>query len=152
MATTVDLEALGFARSQVEAVQLDLAHPDPFAMGPFCRLRVSTTAPQSPGVYAWVVDDSVRYVGKAVAGYGLLQKVKGQSMGRAYDDYTYCPPSKALKASQTRARVNGLLNAALRSGSSVEWWWIVAAQPDQLEVMLIEMWDPPWNIALRRVR
>ena len=102
-------------------------------MGPFCRLRVQTTAPQEPGVYAWVADGQVCYVGKAVEGFGLLQKVKGQSLGSAYDDYTYCPPSKALKQSQTRARVNGLLNASLAAGHVVEWWWLVAARPGEVE-------------------
>ena len=121
MATTDDLVALGFTSSSVAAVTLDLPHPDPFGMGPFCRLRVQTTAPQEPGVYAWVADGQVCYVGKAVEGYGLVQKVKGQRLGRAYDDYTYCPPSKALKQSQTRARVNGLLNASLVAGQVTSW-------------------------------
>ena len=100
-------------------------------------------------MYAWVADGQVCYVGKAVEGYGLIQKVKGQSLGRAYDDYTYCPPSKALKQSQTRARVNGLLNASLDAGHVVEWWWLVAARPDEVEELLIQRWNPPWNIALR---
>jgi hypothetical protein len=106
VATTDDLVALGFTASSVAVVTLNLPHPDPFGLGPFCRLRVHTTAPQEPGVYAWVADGQVCYVGKAVEGFGLVQKVKGQSLRRAYDDYTYCPPSKALKQSQTRARVN----------------------------------------------
>jgi hypothetical protein len=121
-------------------------------MGPFCRLRVETDAPQEAGVYAWAVDDEVRYVGKAVEGYGLIQKVRGQRLGRAYDDYTYCPPSKALKKSQTRARVNGLLNASLVAGHVVEWWWLVAARPAEVENLLIQRRDPLWNIALRRLQ
>lgn len=149
VATTGDLVALGFTPSSVSAVTLNLPHPDPFGIGPFCRLRVQTTAPRKPGVYAWVVDGRVCYVGKAVKGFGLIQKVKGQSLGRAYDDYTYCPPSKALASSQTRARVNGLLNASLVAGNFVEWWWLVAARPDEMEDTLIQRWNPPWNIVLR---
>jgi hypothetical protein len=76
--------------------------------------------------------------------------VKGQRLGRAYDDLTYCPPSKALKQSQTRARVNGLLNASLVAGHVVEWWSVVAARPDEVEELLIQRWNPPWNIALRK--
>jgi hypothetical protein len=151
VATTDDLVELGFVSSSVSAVALNLPHPDPFGMGPFCRLRVATSAPREPGVYAWVVGRRVCYIGKAVEGYGLIQKVRGQSLGRAYDDYTYCPPSKVLKKSQTRARVNGLLNAALDAGQVVEWWWLVAARPAEVEELLIRRWDPPWNIALRMV-
>lgn len=149
VATTDDLAALGFTPSSVTAVMLNLPHPDPHGMGPFCRLRVQTTAPEEPGVYVWVSDGLVCYVGKAVEGFGLIQKVKGQSLGRAYDDYTYCPPSKALKKSQTRSGVNGLLNASLTAGQVVEWWWLVAARPEELEKRLIQRWSPPWNIALR---
>ena len=61
----------------------NLPHPDPFGTGPFYRLRVQTTAPQEPGVYAWVVDGRIRYVGKAVEGFGLIQKAKGHRLGRA---------------------------------------------------------------------
>ena len=74
LATTDDLVALGFTSSSVAAVALDLPHPDPFGMGPFCRLRVTTAAPRDPGLYAWVADGHVRYVGKAVEGLGLFRK------------------------------------------------------------------------------
>ena len=151
MATTDDLVALDFTSSNVAVVTLNLQHPDPFGRGPFCCLRVQTTAPREPGVYAWVADRQVCYICKAVEGFGLVQKVKGQSLGRAYDGYTYCPPSKALKQSQTRARVNGLLNASLAAGHVVEWWWwLVAARQGEVEELLTQRWNPPWNVALRK--
>ena len=65
MATTADLSRLGFEPSQVTATQLNIAHPDPRGLGPFCRLKVVTTAPTYPGVYAWVITDTVMYIGKA---------------------------------------------------------------------------------------
>ena len=69
--------------------------------------------------------------------------MKGQSLGRAYDDYTYCPPSKALKQSQTQARVNGLLNASLAAGHVVEGWWLVAARPGEVEGVPHQRGIPP---------
>lgn len=149
MATTDDLRGLGFTPSTVTATELNIDHPSPSGWGPFCRLRVETAAPEEFGVYVWVVDREVRYVGKATKGFGLVQKVRGARMGRAYDDYTYVPPSKAAQVAQTRARINGLLNRAITEGHEVEWWWIVPAAPADLERLLIEKWDPAWNIALR---
>jgi hypothetical protein len=77
MATTSHLEELGFQSSTVAAVRLNIGHPDPLGLGPFCRLKVTTTAPMSPGVYAWVVGEEVRYVG--VASF-LIHVVNGARM------------------------------------------------------------------------
>lgn len=98
---------------------LNLPHLDPFGIGPFCRLRVQTTAPQEPGGYAWVVDGRVHYVGKAVEGFGLIQKVKGQRLGRARSppvlqlplDCTYCRTSTG----GAMTRVLGRLPTSQRS-------------------------------------
>ncbi len=60
-----------------------------------------------------------------------------------------CPPSKALEQSQTRARVNGLLNESLVAGRLVEGWWLVATRHDEVEQLLIPRWNPPGSIALR---
>lgn len=65
MATSADLLRLGFQASVVAARQLNIEHPAPVSLGPFCRLAVTTTAPAEAGVYAWVVDDIVSYVGRA---------------------------------------------------------------------------------------
>lgn len=94
VATTHDWVA-GVHLVEVAAVTLNLPHPDPFGVGPFCRLRVQTTAPQEPG---GLRHGRVRYVGKAVEGVGLIEKVKGQPLGRARSplvlqlplDCTYC--------------------------------------------------------------
>lgn len=39
---------------------LNLPHPDPFGMGPFCRFLRGRRLHAQPGVYAWVVDGRVR--------------------------------------------------------------------------------------------
>jgi len=146
MATSRDLQLLEFTTSEVAVVQLDINHLDPYHLGPFCRLDVMTSADESPGVYAWVVDTEVKYIGKSD---NLLHVVKGVKYARAYNDYTYIPPSKALQSSSPRVRVNGLLNQALKDGHSASWWWLRISpplNPSQIESELISAWNPPWNL------
>lgn len=109
-------------------------------------------APTSPGVYAWVVDEAVRYVGMASF---LLHVVNGARLQRAYNDYTYVPASKVAQTSSPRARVNGLLNRAVGGGHSVTWWWLTTSTVDdakRTEARLIHEWSPPWNRALPTLR
>jgi hypothetical protein len=91
MTTSAELLASGFEPSTVVATRLNIEHPDPTGLGPFCRLAVSTAAPAAPGVYAWVVGEEVRYIGMASF---LLHVVNGARLQRAYNDYTYVPASK----------------------------------------------------------
>lgn len=154
MKTTADLAALGFQPSTVEAVKLDIEHPDPLGIGPFCRLKVTTTAPPSPGVYAWVVDGAVRYIGRASF---LIHVVNGARMGRAYNDYSYVPASKvANQPYSPRVRVNGLLNSAISEGREVTWWWLAAesveASKDEESRLLNEWGLPVWNRQLPLLR
>lgn len=147
MAITADLIAEGFTASTVVAKTLDIDHPDPGMRGPFCRLTVTTAAPPAPGVYAWATDDDVQYIGKARE---LIQIVKGTTMGRAYNDYTYMPASKVAQLSNPRVRVNGLLNATITGGSTASWWWLELdseAAALAKEAILIDRWSPPWNRA-----
>jgi hypothetical protein len=150
MAGDVELEAAGFRRHHVDARALNIVHPqDSRELGPFCRLDVATPleVPLQPGVYVWVTDEEVRYVGHASV---LRQIVNGTRMGRAYNDYTYMPPSKLRQVSSPRVYVNGRLNAAFVRGGRVTWWWRAEATlPDakRLEARLINTWRPPWNRA-----
>jgi hypothetical protein len=146
MAGDAELEAAGFQRHQADARRLNIVHPqDSRQLGPFCRLDVAT--PLESGVYAWVTDEQVRYVGHASV---LRQIVNGTRMGRAYNDYTYVPPSNLQQTSSPRVYVNGLLNAVFLDGARVTWWW--RAHPTvydakRLEARLIDTWNPPWNRA-----
>lgn len=147
MATSADLLRLGFQASVVAATQLNIAHPAPVSLGPFCRLAVTTTAPAEAGVYAWVVDDIVSYVGRASH---LIHVVQGTRFQRAYQDYTYVPRSKVSQASSPRVRINGLLNRAIGAGQLVTWWWLATETVERSKrtaAELIDMWSPPWNIA-----
>jgi hypothetical protein len=151
MASKTELLNLGFAPCAVTARRLNIVHEDPRGLGPFCRLAISGQLSDGPGVYAWVVDDTVMYVGKA----GRLRAViQGTKIGRAYNDYTYVPPSKVRQTSSPRVRVNGLLNKAIVCGSTVSWWWFETpseAEAASLEMHLISTWSPAWNRAGRPI-
>lgn len=152
MATTEDLLAANFVSSEVFARSLNIEHHDPSGLGPYCRLRVVTNAAENPGVYAWVVDLAVSYVGKSSH---LLHVVDGARLQRPYNDYTYVPASQASKSSDPRVRINGLLNRAMVGGHDVAWWWLetrTTAEAERLEAQLIDQWDPPWNIARPKIR
>jgi hypothetical protein len=153
MTTSAELLASGFEPSTVVATRLNIEHPDPTGLGPFCRLAVSTAAPAAPGVYAWVVGEEVRYIGMASF---LLHVVNGARLQRAYNDYTYVPASKVAQTSSPRVRVNGLLNRAIQAEEAVTWWWLgteTVEDAKRTEAQLIHHWGtPPWNRALPALR
>jgi hypothetical protein len=147
-----DLRAIGFRECGVTAKRLDIVHASQPNEGPFCRLAVEDCAPECPGVYAWVQDSAVMYVGRASQ---LRQVVHGTQMGRPYNDYTYIPASKVAQTSSPRVRINALLNLALSAGSTVSWWWLETTTPEDsvsLEATLINQWKPPWNRAVPALR
>src|SRR4051794_24997757 len=78
VATSAQLSELGFVGSTVTAKEVNIVHASDPARGEYCRLQVDDTAPDGPGVYAWVSGDQVQYVGKASA---LRQIVHGARMG-----------------------------------------------------------------------
>lgn len=150
MATSNDLSRAGFDHSSVVATQLNVVHPEVPDGGPFCRLGVATSAPLAPGVHAWVVGDEVVYVGRASH---LLHMVQGAQFARAYNDFTYVPPSKAANIHSPRVRVNRLLNSAIVAGREVTWWWRATesvVEADGLKSDLIHTWHPAWNRNLPR--
>ena len=142
--TSEDLARLGFSWSVVTTRRLNLAYPDPGGRGPFCRLDVEAKVQAAPGVYGWVVDRHVAYIGKSK---DLRQIVHGAGMSRANNDYTYMAPSKVLQTSSPRVFVNGRLNEAIRAGSRITWWWLVV--PTELDALRTEArllrTLPPWN-------
>jgi len=142
--TSDDLTRLGFSWSVVTPRRLNLAYPDPRGRGPFCRLDVEAKVRAAPGVYGWVVDRQVTYIGKTK---DLRQIVHGAGMGRAYNDYTYMAPSKVMQTSSPRVFVNGRLNQAIQAGSKITWWWLEL--PSELDALRTEArllsTLPTWN-------
>jgi hypothetical protein len=85
---------------------------------------VDDTAPIRPGVYAWVTDGNVIYVGMASQ---LRQVAHGTRMDSAYNAYAYIPAPKVVQINSPRVRVNGLLNRSIVAGATVMLWCLETA-------------------------
>jgi hypothetical protein len=137
--------AWSFHPTTTQVVKTNVEIFDAYGRGPFCRLKVAGDIPLDPGVYAWVRDDAVMYVGKSTE---LRHEVQGAKISRPYNDYTYIPPSQVKRPFDPRVRINGLLNRSITEGFAVTWWWRTtssAAESGSLEARLIANWRPPWN-------
>lgn len=109
----------------------------PFGDG---ELRLDARAPPDAGVYAFIVDDLVKYVG--LTQRGLHDRLEGYRRG--------------YERQRTNARVKRLIAEALQQGKRVK---VLVAMPDAmawnnlpvntaagLEAGLIAMIQPKWNI------
>jgi hypothetical protein len=152
-ATADHLRAEGFRRFVVTARQTGIGfEPDGTTAGPFCRLDIAGAPPELPGVYAWVVDGEVRYVGLSNC---LRQVVHGAKMHRAPNDYTSVARSQASDRHSPRTRVNALENEAVVAALAVEWHGRVAAStesPAVIEADYIARWRPPSDRAVPTAR
>jgi hypothetical protein len=107
---------------------------------PESLLRLDADAPNEPGVYAFVVDDIVVYVGLTLSG-----------LKTRLDQYR-----RGHKGQKTSSRINGRISETLRGGKKVkvlvatpepsEWQELPVNTAAGLEAGLIEMIRPSWNI------
>jgi len=107
---------------------------------PESLLRLDAKAPTAPGVYAFVVDDIVVYVGLTLSG-----------LKTRLDQYR-----RGHKGQRTSSRINGRISQTLREGKKVkvlvatpepsEWQDLPVNTAAGLEAGLIEMIRPSWNI------
>lgn len=107
---------------------------------PESLIRLDAKAPALPGVYAFVVDDIVVYVGLTLSG-----------LKTRFDQYR-----RGHKGQRTSSRINGRISETLRAGKKVkvlvatpepsEWQELPVNTAAGLEVGLIEMIRPSWNI------
>jgi hypothetical protein len=103
-------------------------------------LRLDAKAPVEPGVYAFVVDDVVVYVGLTLSG-----------LKTRLDQYR-----RGNKNQRTSARINGRITQTLQEGKQVkvlvatpepsEWQELPVNTAAGLEAGLIEMIRPSWNV------
>jgi hypothetical protein len=107
---------------------------------PESLLRLDAKAPSSPGVYAFIVDDIVVYVGLTLSG-----------LKTRFDQYR-----RGHKGQRTSSRIKGRIAETLSAGKKVkvlvatpeasEWQDLPVNTAAGLEVGLIEMIRPLWNI------
>jgi len=104
------------------------------------EFALNATAPAAPGVYAFVVDDAVAYVG--LTNNGLRTR---------FDQYR-----RGHEGQRTNARVKKLIAEVLVEGKQVkiliatppplQWNGLPVNTAAGLEAGLIDMIQPPWNI------
>jgi|SRR5579859_3482667 len=107
---------------------------------PESLIRLDAKAPTLPGVYAFIVDDVVVYVG-----------LTANALKRRFDQYR-----RGHKGQRTSSRINGRIAETLNAGKKVkvlvatpepsEWQELPVNTAAGLEVGLIEMIRPSWNI------
>lgn len=102
-------------------------------------IGLSTKAPKDPGVYAFVVDGLVKYVGLTKMGFHRRM-------------YSYSKPGSTQRTSQ---RINEIIAGHVSAGTVVEvyiavppaleWNGLPIHTAAGLEAGLIDMIQPPWN-------
>lgn len=107
---------------------------------PESLIHLDAKAPVAPGVYAFVVDDVIVYVGLTLSG-----------LKTRLDQYR-----RGNKGQKTSARINARISQTLQSGKQVkvlvatpepsEWQDLPVNTAAGLEAGLIEMIRPSWNI------
>lgn len=107
---------------------------------PESQIRLDAKAPTVPGVYAFIVDDIVVYVGLTLS-----------CLKTRLDQYR-----RGHKGQKTSSRINGRITDTLREGKKVkvlvatpepsEWQDLPVNTAAGLEAGLIEMIRPSWNI------
>ena len=107
---------------------------------PESLLRLDAKAPTVPGIYAFIVDDIVVYVGLTLSG-----------LKTRFDQYR-----RGHKGQRTSLRINGRISQILCEGKKVkvliatpepsEWQDLPVNTAAGLEAGLIEMIRPSWNL------
>jgi len=113
---------------------------DPEPSEPVSAIKLDAKAPAEPGVYAFVVDDGVAYVGLTQSGLQIR-----------LDQYR-----RGHQRQRTSARVNRLTGKTLAGGKRVkvlvatpeplEWHGLPVNTAAGLEAGLIQQLRPAWNI------
>ena len=102
-------------------------------------LLKDASPPESPGVYLFLVDSEVVYVGEAKGSGGLYDRIMRKHVSGS-DSHTLQRAFKAKFPDRQERREH------IRSTISVK--WVVIEDPDRVasvERLVIQMLKPPWN-------
>lgn len=102
--------------------------------GPFCSFHI-TVLPGLAGVYALIVDGSVRYIGEC------------EDLGKRFNaGYGNISPKNCYKGGQaTNCKINRRVLEVSQSGARVNVYFYRTAQRKTVEKLLIARYMPPWN-------
>jgi hypothetical protein len=108
-------------------------HPD--GLGPFCRFR-APSAPASAGVYVFLVDGAVVYVG-----------ISANLRRRLNREYGRISPRNCFQGGpRTTCRINASLYQKADAGSRIDLLIKQTPNPQEAEGELIESFRPAWNL------
>lgn len=110
--------------------------------------------PNAPGVYLWVVNGTVAYVGRTRMPLRTRLGSQGYATISTYNTFAR-EPGKRNGGQQTNCRVNALANAALSAGSTVEIWYRETTADEAAGVEAAWMGQfglPVWNRRDERLR
>lgn len=98
---------------------------------PFCRIEISETLTDEPGVYIVRVAGDVVYVGKA------------KNLRQRWNGYRSISPASCRRNGQaTNCRINHRILVAHQEGQEVDLWF---RRDVTLEDRMIDALRPPWN-------
>jgi hypothetical protein len=110
--------------------------------GPFCKFSISSQWQGRPGVYVFLVDGALVYVGECEC----LAKRVNQGYG------CIAPRNCFLGGQSTNIRINRLIRDAILRGRRVELAFCCTESRKRVESEMINRLSPPWNRAAPRLR
>jgi hypothetical protein len=137
----------------IRAAELNLIPADPpegrfrhkYGSGPFAKLEIPPL-PDLPGVYLWVVDNTVVYVGKTDT--SLRTRLGSRGYATISKANTLARQAGHHGGQQTNCRINTLANTALNAGQEIALWYRVTPAKAAAQAESVWMRDfgcPSWN-------
>jgi hypothetical protein len=126
--------AIAEVRPQARYKKADVVPLHPHGHGPFCKFRISVPKGLT-GVYALVVDGTVRYIGEC------------QDLGKRFSSgYGNISPKNCYEGGQrTNCKINRRVLEVTQVGGRVDLYFHATAERKTVERQLLAGDLPPWN-------